>query len=270
MDISVVDRSATLGDSPLHRASPVTKLVAFGCVLTAVVVNANVLVLAGVALVVASAVVAWRLPGRPIAALAAYPAFFALVFALASAPDALTGALVVTKAVTAALAAIVLVFTTPYPQVFAPLQRVVPGVVGDAMLMTYRSFFLLAEKFGHLLTAVRLRSGFSRREAVRAGRATAQALGGLLLYSFDLAQRDYDVMRLRGYEGRLRARLPRSTSRVRDAALVLAAAALFAIAVLWRVAWLALNPLSWLVPLLGLAVLGVALVYRWRSPDVGR
>jgi cobalt/nickel transport system permease protein len=268
VDIRAVDRSATLGGSPLHRASPITKLAAFGLVIAAVVVNSNVLVIAGIALVPVAAVVAWRLPGRQIAALAAYPAFFALIFALASAPDALTGALVVAKAVTAALAAIVLVFTTPYPQIFAPLQRVVPGVVGDAMLMTYRAFFLLAEKFGHLLTAIRLRSGFSRRQPLRMARGTTAALGGLMLYSFDLAQRDYDVMRLRGYEGRLRARLPRAESRPRDAAIVVLAAALLALAVAWRVASLALNPVSWLVPLLGAAMLAVAAVYRWRSPDV--
>ncbi len=270
MDIAVVDRSATLGGSPLHRASPVAKLIAFACLLAAVVVNANVLVVAGIAMMLAAAVVAWRLPGRPIAALAAYPAFFAAVFALASAPDVLVGVLVVAKAVTAALAAILLVFTTPYPQVFAPLQRVVPGVVGDAMLMTYRSFFLLLEKFGHLLTAVRLRSGFSRRRPLRAARATTQALGGLLLYSFDLAERDYDVMRLRGYESRLRAHLPRSASRPRDAALIGAAVAMLALAVLWRLLWFALNPVSWLVPLLGFALLGVAALYRRRSPHAAR
>jgi cobalt/nickel transport system permease protein len=268
VDVAAVDRSATLGTSPLHRASPVAKLLAFVCVIAAVVVNQNVLVMGGILLALVAAVIAWRLPGRAIAALAVYPAFFAALFALASAPDLLTGLLFVVKAVTAALGAIVLMFTTPYPQVFAPLQRVVPGVAGDAMLMTYRSFFLLAEKFGHLMTAFRLRSGFSPRQPVRSARAVTRSLGGLLLYSFDLAQRDYDVMRLRGYEGRLRARLPRSTAPGRDAALVATAAFLLALAVLWRVLWFALNPVSWAVTLLGVAFLGVAAVYRWRSADV--
>lgn len=265
MRVSVVDESATTGDSPLHRASPIAKLVAFVCVLAAVVLNNNVLVIVGVALVLASAVVAWRLPGRSIAAFAAYPAFFAAVFALAAAPDLLTGTTLVAKAVTAALAAIVLVFTTPYPQVFAPLQRLVPSIVGDAMLMTYRSLFLLLDRFNELLTAVRLRSGLSAHEPVRAVRATTSALGGLLLYSFDLSQRDYDVMRLRGYEGRLRARLPRSTSPVRDGAIVAAAALLLVVATAFRLWWFVLNPVSWIVPAAGVLVLAVAAAYRWRS-----
>jgi energy-coupling factor transporter transmembrane protein EcfT len=265
VDISAVDRFATTGSSPLHRASAVAKLIAFACVLVAVIANANVLVIAGLALALAAVVVAFRLPAGTIAALAGYPAFFAAIFALASAPDVLTGALFVAKALTAALAAIILMFTTPYPQVFAPLQRVVPGVVGDAMLMTYRSFFLLAEKFGHLFTAIRLRSGFSRRQPLLAARGTTQALGALLLYSFDLAQRDYDVMRLRGYEGRLRAHFPPRVSVALDAAVVATGAALLAVALAWRVAFLALNPLSWLVPLLGLLSLAAAAIYRWRS-----
>lgn len=267
MRITVVDESATRGRSPLHRASPVAKLIAAGCLLAAVVVNANVLVLLGVALVPVAAVVAWRLPGRPIAALAAYPAVFAAVFALASAPDPLMGAMVVTKAVAAALAVITLMFTTPYPQVFAPLQRVLPSIVGDALLLTYRSLFLLAEKFGHLTTAVRLRSGLSAREPRRAAAATTAALGGLLLYSFDLSQREYDVMRLRGYEQRLRAHIPPAEDPARDAALLAVPVLALLVAVVFRIAWATLNPVSWLVPLLGVALVGVAALYRWRSAD---
>ena len=268
MRIAVVDESATLGTSPLHQTSPIAKLAAFACVLVAVVANANVLIISGIALTLVAVVVAWRLPGKSIAAFAAYPAFFALIFALSTASGPLAGALVVAKAVTAALAAIVLIFTTPYPQVFAPLQRVMPGVVGDAMLMTYRSLFLLLEKFQHLRIAVRLRSGLSRRKLIRSARATTSALGGLLLYAFDLSQRDYDIMRLRGYEGRLRAKLPKSTRPRRDAAIVAAALVILALAVSFRVLWFALNPFSWIVPVVGATVLLVAVLYRWRSSDV--
>ena len=77
MDITAVDRSATLGRSPLHRASPIAKVIAFACVLASVVVNSNVLVILGVGIAVASAVVAWRLPGRSIASLAARSRFHA-------------------------------------------------------------------------------------------------------------------------------------------------------------------------------------------------
>lgn len=259
MDLSVVDASATRGGSPLHRASPRAKLAAFALVLAAVVVNDNVLVVAAVALALAAAAVASRLPARAVLGLAAYPAVFAAIFAWAADAGLLGGSLMVAKAVTAALAAVLLMFTTPYPQVFAPLQSRMPLVVGDAMLVTYRSLFLLFGKFASLLRAVRLRAGLTPRHPLRSARVTTAALGGLLLFAFDLSQRDYDVMRLRGYEGRLRAYMPRSTSRTRDAAVLAAAAVLLAAAVVWRVWWRELNPVSWLPPLLAAAALLAAL-----------
>jgi len=181
VDIRAVDLSATSGRSGLHRAAPVTKLLAFAFALAAVVVQQNVLVVIALVICVAAAAVATRLPLRLVFGLAAYPGIFALVFAFAAAPEPWTGALFVAKAVGAALCAVVLICTTPYPQVFAPIQRVVPEIVGDAMLMTYRSLFLLAEKFDRLRVAVRLRSGLARRQPLRALGATASALGGLVL-----------------------------------------------------------------------------------------
>lgn len=265
MDIRVVDTSAVMGASPAHRAAPWAKLAGFGLVLAAVVFSTNVLVVAGMALALAAAVPAWRLPGRAVFSLAAYPGIFAALFALAAAPDILTGSLFVAKAVTAALAALLLVFTTPYPQVFAPLQVLVPSVVGDAMLMTYRSLFLLADKFGHLLTAIRLRSGLAKGHPVRAARATASALGGLLLYSIDLSQREYDVLRVRGYGRRLRVQLPRGDTAA-GGWLLAAAIALFGVSLAVRLAWVALNPYSWTVPLAALALLVIVALYRWRRP----
>jgi cobalt/nickel transport system permease protein len=265
MDIRVVDTSAVMGTSPAHRAAPWAKLAGFGLVLAAVVFSTNVLVVAGMALALAAAVPAWRLPGRAVFSLAAYPGIFAALFALAAAPDVLTGSLFVAKAVTAALAALLLVFTTPYPQVFAPLQAVVPSVVGDAMLMTYRSLFLLADKFGHLLTAIKLRSGLAKGHPVRAARATASALGGLLLYSIDLSQREYDVLRVRGYGRRLRVQLPHGDSAA-GGWLLAAAVALFGVSLSVRLAWVALNPYSWTVPLASLALLVIVALYRWRRP----
>lgn len=265
MNVGAVDQSATLGRSWLHRASPVAKLIAFAVTLAAVVVTWNVIVVASLAILLVATATSARLKPRLTYGLALYPGLFALVFAASSAPSLLVGAVIVLKAVTAALAAVIVVLTTPYPQVFAPVQRIVPSIVGDALLMTYRSTFLLLEKFGNLMRAVRLRSGLTAGHPVRAARATTSALGGLLLYSFDLSQRDYDVMRLRGYEGRLRAPLPHGESRVLDVLLVAGAALALATSGLWRVGAAALNPYSWLVAIPALFALGLASIATRRN-----
>ncbi|MDH4140968.1 MAG: energy-coupling factor transporter transmembrane protein EcfT [Coriobacteriia bacterium] len=265
MRVGAIDESATLGRSWLHETSPKAKLVAFALLLAAVVVTWNLLVVFALLIALVAVVMSAGLRPRLAYGLAAYPAVFALVFALSSAPSVVTGAVIVLKAVTAALAAVVVILTTPYPYVFAPLQRVVPGIVGDALLMTYRSTFLLLEKLSNLLRAVRLRSGLRFGHPIRAAQATTRSLGALLLYSLDLARRDYDVMRLRGYSGRLRVTPPKSASPVRDAALVATAAVLLATSGVWRVAADALNPYSWLPTLSALILLAVAIVARWRT-----
>ena len=269
MDIGSVDRSATGDLGWLHRVSPAAKLTAFALVLAAVVTTWNVFVAFALLLALLATAVSARVDLRLALPLAAYPGLFALVFALASAPDALTGTLIVFKAIAAGLAAVTIVLTTPYPHIFAPVQRVVPGIVGDALLMTYRSTFLLLDKFAHLMRAVRLRSGLRGTHPIRMVRVTTQAFGSLLLYSLDLAQRDYDVMRLRGYSGRLRARLPRSRNLVVDALLVSAATIALAASVAWRVEWRTLNPYSWLVPVPAIALVLIASALR-TSPRKAR
>jgi energy-coupling factor transporter transmembrane protein EcfT len=262
VDVRAIDLSATSGRSRLHGASATAKLAALALVLAGVVLQQNVLIVGACGLLLATLAVGSRLPLRAVFGLAAYPGIFAVVFALAAAPDLLTGALFVARAVTAALGAIVLVFVTPYPQVFAPLQRVLPEVVGDAMLMTYRSLFLLADKFEHLRLAIRLRSGLSHGQPVRAARASATALGSLVLYALDLSQREYDVLRLRGYEGGLRVSRQAAASRLFDVALVLAAAALFALALVFRLAGATLTPYSWMPAAFAASVLLVTSAWR--------
>jgi cobalt/nickel transport system permease protein len=262
MDIARVDVSATRGTSSLHRAVPGAKLVAFALILAAVIGSTNLLVVLAIALVLVAVVVAERLPARPMLLLALYPGIFALVFAFAASADLLTAALIVIKAVTAALAAVVLMFTTPYPQVFAPLQRVLPAVIADVLLMTYRSLFLLIDKFSHMLTAARLRAGLVGASPVRSATTVTRALGGLLLYSIDMSQRTHDVMYLRGYDGRLAVTPQPSDSRVIDATVVTVGGLVCVLAVGWRVWWPVLNPYAWLLPLVGLAALGCALLMR--------
>ncbi|MFA5843854.1 MAG: energy-coupling factor transporter transmembrane protein EcfT [Coriobacteriia bacterium] len=266
MRVTAVDAVAVGGRSWLHRASPRAKVAAFALVLVAVVASRNVLVVVAAGTALAAVAVSARLPGRIVGPLAAYPAVFALAFAFAAAPDVLTAALFVAKAATAALAAVVLMSSTPYPQVFALVQPAVPEVVGDALLMTYRSLFLLADEFAAVLRAVRLRSGLRAWHPLRSARASVQSLGALVLYALDLAEREYDVMRLRGYERRLRVALPPADSPTVDAALVVGAVAVLAVAAAWRLAWSMLGPYSWLPPLVALACLATAAVMGRRRP----
>lgn len=265
IDVGAIDRSATSGGGPLRDASPAVKLWALALVVGAALVNWNVLVLGSVFLSLVAALLWGRLrPGLALG-LAAYPSIFAVVFAFASAPSMSVAAAIVGKAVTAALAAALVVLSTPYPQVFAHVQRVTPGIVGDALLMTYRSAFILLEKFASLMQATRLRSGTQGRGSLRSIKSTAAALGGLLLYALDLAQRDYDIMRVRGYEGRLRVSPQPGRNRRADIVVLSISAVLLATSVVFRLESVALNPYSWIVPLPALALVGAAAITSRRN-----
>ncbi len=264
MDIAAIDRSGTQGDSWLHRATPRSKLVATALVLAAAIVSWNFLVLAALALTLLAAAVSARLDLKLTLTLSLYPAFFAAIFAFASAPSWLSGLVIVLKAVVAALSVVIVALTTPYPQVFAPIQRVAPGIVGDALLMTYRTLFLLLERFGDVVRSVRLRAGIGR-SPLRSIRLGASALGNVLLYSIDLAQREYDVMRLRGYAGRLEITIPSHPWTLSEVVMIASAALALVISTTWRLGAQVLNPYSWLVALPAIAALAASFVRR-RTP----
>ena len=204
MDIAALDRWAVQGRSRIHAASPLGKLTATALFIACVAMARDVLTLVTLYVSLAALIVVARLPLRRTLAIAAYPALFALLFAFSqwngqwAAP-----VVIVLKAMDAGLAMVLLIGSTPYPQLFAIIGRALPRVVGDALLMTYRSFFLLLEAMDHLITALRLRGGLLRGRPMRTIRNLSVALGVLLVRSFDLGQRLYEALVLRGYGGRL-------------------------------------------------------------------
>jgi energy-coupling factor transporter transmembrane protein EcfT len=133
-------------------------------------------------------------------------------------------------------------------------------VIGDSLLMTYRSLFLLLEKFGHVFTAARLRAGITGKNPFRSARAMTRSLGAVLLYSIDLSQRTYDVMHLRGYDGRLVVTVQPSTSMAAERFMLACAAVVAVTAALWRAAGATLAPWAWIPLIAGVLALGISLL----------
>ncbi len=264
MDVATVDYWATSGRSRLHRASPPAKILAAALCLAAVIVLQNLFVLLALFVVVLAAARRAGIPLGKFTLAALYPALFAVVFALAQFHgDVIVPATTIAKAVTAASIVVLLISTTPYPRLFAALRPVLPSVIVEALYVTYRSVFILLDILGDALTSTRLRGRFvGRGLRVRMSNlAAALALGAV--YSFDVSERTYTAMRLRGYSGRISGEDP---GRVRpsDLPLLLGAACAAAIGFFFRFEWRALNPFSWLPLALALLVFGVALAVPLR------
>ncbi len=198
-----IDHHASAGASPWHRASAVTKL-ALAVLLIGTAVATRSLALLGAVFALAwTLALTSRLPLRLLVIAAGYPLFFSVFFALLFWNGDLAPTLrLLLRPLTASVAAVWLVGTTPYPDLFAPLSRVLPRRVGDGLFLTYRALFELVDRAERLWRALRLRGGTdspARRRLDIAG----EGLGTLVLYGFERSQRLYATMLLRGHSGRI-------------------------------------------------------------------
>jgi cobalt/nickel transport system permease protein len=233
--LSRVDWYASAGGTVWHRASALAKLL-LAATLVALALAAPSLRLLGALFACALLLAATsRLPVRLVLAAAGYPVLFSVLFLL-SAWDGTwnTPLRLLARPITASLTAVWLVGTTPYPDLFAPLSRLLPRAAGDGLFLTYRALFELVARTERLWRAMRLRGGATapaRRRLTLAG----EGLGTLVLYGFERSQRLYAVMQLRGHSGRVCgcrhwAEWTRADLGVAAAGVLVAAAALF----LWR------------------------------------
>ena len=235
--LAQIDYVATAGNSPWHHASALPKLVlAAAAVLLAVFAP-------GLKLQFALYACGWllagsgRLPWRLLVAAAGYPLLFAALFAALRWDGTWQTPLkIVLRPLTASLYVVWLIGTTPYPDLFAPISRVLPRAVGDGLFLTYRALFELLARAQRLLVAMRLRAA-TALPAQRRLPLAGEGLGTLVLYGFERSQRMYATMLLRGHSGRIcgcrhYAEVTRADAGVAFAALGLAAVAAW----LWRAA----------------------------------
>ncbi|MCL4552633.1 MAG: ATP-binding cassette domain-containing protein [Candidatus Marsarchaeota archaeon] len=204
MDIGSIDYWANNRTSSIHSASALAKAIGAVMIIATVVVTNQVFLLLSVYLLLVAAVFITRLPALRLIALAGYPAAFAAIFAISQWSGTwVTPAVIILKAITAAQAMVLLITTTPYPDVFAMIGRFLPRIIADGLFITYRSLFILLEEMGHIITAMRLRGGLHKGRYLSNGRNLSRGLGFLLLRAIDMSEHIYNVLRVRGYRGRM-------------------------------------------------------------------
>jgi cobalt/nickel transport system permease protein len=201
--IGRLDLLASAGSTPWHRASALGKLLlALGVVLAAVA-SRSLPLLVALHLVAWSLVLSCRMPWRIVVAAASYPLLVAGLFVIASwGGGARAQAILLLRPVTASLMVLWLVATTPYPDLFAPVSRVLPRHLADGLFLTYRALFELLGRTERLWRALSMRGGAAAppgRRLMFAG----EGLATLVLYGFERSQRLYAALLLRGHSGRI-------------------------------------------------------------------
>jgi len=222
------------GQSPLHRCDPRAKTLALLMFLTLVATSHTRVVPLGAAyfcLLVAALVWA-RLP--PAAALARSGVVlpFSLVFAGISllAGDAARAVALLVKSYLSALAVLLLISTTPMPQLLRGLETLgVPRFLLMVAQFLYRYLFVISEEAQHMRAASLARGASAGGMVANRARfrAAAGALAVLFARSYARAEGIHRAMLARGFEGRFPP-LRVSRFRLPDALLVFAAGGLAA------------------------------------------
>ncbi len=204
MDIAYIDQLANNGDGCLHKASVISKVLMTISIIAAVVVSTRIYQLLSVFIMLIILTRINQLPLRKILHFMLYPAFFSMVFALMYFRYSFeAGVVIILKAVVAAKGMLLLITTTPYPQIFGMLNRFLPSMVTDAMLFTYRIFFILLEKIRKSLIMIRLRGGFRPSNIIFNVKNLAAVIGIIFINAFDMSDRMYHIYALRGYSGNM-------------------------------------------------------------------
>jgi cobalt/nickel transport system permease protein len=203
-DIALVDLWASSGRSAWHAASALAKIAFVAAVLFAALTAPSPLPLAVLVAALLACLASARIPLGAALLLGLYPVLFSSLYVLSRWDGTWQlPAVLVLRSLAGSLAAVLLVATTPYPDLFAPIARVTPRLVGDGLFLTYRAFFGLLHRAERLWTALRLRGGLTGRGLPRDLRHAGEGLGQLVLHSYDRSQRLYAVMQIRGHSGRV-------------------------------------------------------------------
>ncbi|SCZ01249.1 energy-coupling factor transporter transmembrane component T family protein [Alkaliphilus peptidifermentans] len=202
MHIAEIDYLSNTTDSPLHRMRAVSKSIFSLLVLASFIISNNIYKLSGLILILLILFAIGKIPYNKVFHLVLYPLFFSLLFAFIRLQQSyILGLIVILKASGAALTMILLITTTPYVDIFALLSKFLPKLLVDIFLFTYRSVFILIEQMENLLKSMKLRGGYRSFNLVKNIKNIAGALGIMIIHSYDMNDRMYQIYTLRGYNG---------------------------------------------------------------------
>lgn len=198
-----MDCLALKGNGLLYKCSATAKLIMTMFLIGAVMVTDHLTVLGLPAATVLVLLLLSRLPLGRMLTYTIYPAFFAVIFALSARSISFWTLLVPAKAMVAALSVMLLIGTTSFVEIFGVLRKFLPGLLADGLFMTYRSFFILLRSMANFFRSIRLRGGYSPFRLVGNIKNLVQGMAVLFLHAWEMAERMYDIMNLRGYNGQI-------------------------------------------------------------------
>jgi cobalt/nickel transport system permease protein len=229
----VLDRWSR-GESSLHRRDARAKTIAVLVFLIAVATARRSFLPLGACYlgILAAVIVAARLPLMAVLKRAAVVLPFTAVFAAMSlaAGEPARAAALVGKSYLSALAVLILVSSTPLPQLLAGLERMgAPRYLLMVAQFLYRYLFVISEEAQHMRAALQAKSGSLRNRLWNREKfgAPAGVLSVLFARSYAHAESVHQAMLARGFQGRFLTLSGRSFAKA-DALFVVMALAIIA------------------------------------------
>lgn len=180
----------------LQHCSALAKILLVIVVLGFLLTTRALAFVGGLGLLLLAIAVGNKLPLKVLMPLVLIPMIFASLFAI-SVGDWVVGLLVVGRAGVAALLVVTVFLTTPPIRLLSLISAPMPAVFAGLLFFTYRSFFILATSISNSLKAVKLRRGQEKLSWDKL-KNRAQIIGLSMIKAWDLAERQYDLLRMRG------------------------------------------------------------------------
>ena len=202
-----LDRYSRL-DSPLHRLSPVLKLILTLIFLVSLLlVPANLWLLSGL---VVGFLILFLVAGIPLSFVARRTALILPLLALITVLSPLLGGkgkeVVITafsRALLSILALILLSSTTRFSELLSALKTLrFPRIIILVLSYMYRYFFVLTDQAQRMILGARARA--PRERKISFLRLISHLAGTLFVRSYERSERVYQAMVMRGFDGDLR------------------------------------------------------------------
>jgi len=219
MEYPDIDRYASL-DSPMHRFDPRAKIIAFLFLICSLVLLPS-LKLAFIGLLISLLfLIASKLPFRfvfmhfKLISLFIIP--FLVIMPLTVKGDEIFrfygikityegleyGILVAVRAFSAAILIFPMIATTKFETTIKALDSLkVPNLLVQMLTFTYRYIFVFVNEFQRVWRAMQSRGFELRRKNMHAIRSIGNAMGMILVRSYERSERVYNAMRSAGYSG---------------------------------------------------------------------
>jgi cobalt/nickel transport system permease protein len=205
IQLSYLDYIAVERKSFLHRLSPKLKIFGMILVLFIIVIVRNLPGLFLLYMILLTLFFTARIPAK-IFSLTLYPLIFAILFIFLSGFQIFFILLIFLKVLCGSTGVVLLLASTPYPSIFSVLGRVLPSSFVIALLLTYRSIFILLTVMEDTQHALYLRGGVQWRHPWRSLINIANAFGHLIIKGIDASEKMYESMVLRGFKGKIHYR----------------------------------------------------------------